>query len=230
MKVVSNQRGNIALFTLGLLSVFFILFVFIFNLAKVYAVKEMAHTSSQQASLAATAVFYQGIMKAVDEYDSLPPILDEILDPAAPLPFTLEWKIKQRKESLANQAGFQNKSVNERHIEAIDQVLSEELSGIIVDVRLKNTIVNKFNSQIKYEMIDAARDVILANGGTLKDAEMTLFRNNRVYISSGHDLQATTIGKYFEGVKEQISQLSAGGKIAFLPSLNGLSNEEISLQ
>ena len=67
--ILKSEEGNAALFLLGLLSIMMVLFVFVVNLTQVLAVKERANTTAQQASLAATSVFYEEIWHSIDEYE-----------------------------------------------------------------------------------------------------------------------------------------------------------------
>lgn len=66
---LQEERGNAALFMIGLLSIMMVLFVFVFNLSKIFAVKEEANTTAQQASLAATSVLYDQLDEAIEEYE-----------------------------------------------------------------------------------------------------------------------------------------------------------------
>ncbi|WP_054752472.1 pilus assembly protein TadG-related protein [Piscibacillus salipiscarius] len=56
-KILNNERGNIAIFVLGLLIINMVLFVFVLNLGSVFATKEKSASIAQQASMVATSVF-----------------------------------------------------------------------------------------------------------------------------------------------------------------------------
>lgn len=69
-KLLRNERGNISLFILGLLSVMMIMFVILLNLSKVFVVKEHASSNAEQASLSATSVVYEKVEQAIEDYDN----------------------------------------------------------------------------------------------------------------------------------------------------------------
>lgn len=206
-KIMRNDEGNISLFLLGILGIVMIMFLFVLNLGKVFAVKEHANTTAQQASLTATSVFYQGIDRAIDRYKY------ETLDDS------IDRKIGEKERKLQSDHRYTGWSLNEIHIEAVDQVLSEELQNGFGNEKLRGILVAEMN-QIIPEMIEKARESILENGGTLDGAEMLVFKNNRVYVRSAATMKATSYQKYFKGFKENIYQEAAGPEIDFLSNLN----------
>ena len=235
--LLRNERGNITLFLLGMISVMFILFMVIINFAKVYAVKEKSFTTSQQASLAATAEFYERIWDVVAEFDdideeNLPPPPDDDDDddenPPDVNPITkikIKVKVGLKEDELRARYGSE-KSENEIHIDAIDEVLAEELNTGLGKRRLRQVLTEQYESRIKPAVIDKARNVILANGGKLEQAEIALFHEDRIYIKAANEFQGQ--GKYLDGFKEKVFQTGAGPEIGFISEL-GISDETISL-
>ncbi|WP_035725035.1 Tad domain-containing protein [Gracilibacillus boraciitolerans] len=64
-----NQKGNIALYVLGMLSVIMILFLLVVNLAGVLITKEKSQNTAQQAAMTASSVYYEEVQKAIYEYE-----------------------------------------------------------------------------------------------------------------------------------------------------------------
>lgn len=232
--LLHNERGNITLFLLGMISIMFILFMVIINFAKVYAVKEKSFTTSQQASLSATAEFYERIWNVVAEFDeideeNLPPEPDpDEENPPEVNPITkvkIKVKVSLKEDELRARYGSE-KSENEIHIDAIDEVLAEELNTGLGKRRLRQVLTEQYESRIKPAVIDKARNVILANGGKLEQAEIALFHDNRIYIKAANEFQGQ--GKYLDGFKEKVFQTGAGPEIGFISEL-GISDETISL-
>ena len=232
-----NERGNITLFLLGMISIMFILFMVIINFAKVYAVKEKSFTTSQQASLAATAEFYERIWDVVAEFDdideeNLPPPPDDDDDddenPPDVNPITkikIKVKVGLKEDELRARYGSE-KSENEIHIDAIDEVLAEELNTGLGKRRLRQVLTEQYESRIKPAVIDKARNVILANGGKLEQAEIALFHEDRIYIKAANEFQGQ--GKYLDGFKEKVFQTGAGPEIGFISEL-GHNDETVFL-
>lgn len=231
---LSDERGNITLFLLGMISVMFILFMVIINFAKVYAVKEKSFTTSQQASLAATAEFYERVWDVVAEFDgideeNLPPEPDpDAENPPDVNPITrikINIMVAEKEDELRARYGNE-KSENEIHIEAIDEVLTMELSSGLGKRRLKEILTEQYQSYIKPAVIDKAKSIILANDGKLDQAQIALFHENRIYIKAANEFKGQ--GRYLDGFKEKVFQTGAGPEIGFLSSL-GISNENVSL-
>lgn len=233
-KHLHHERGNITLFLLGMISIMFILFMVIINFAKVYAVKEKSFTTSQQASLAASAEFYERVWDVVAEFDDIdeenlppPPDADDE-NPPDVNPITkvkIKVKVGLKEDELRAHYGNE-KSENEIHIEAIDEVLAEELTSGLGKRSLRRLLSEQYESRIKPAVIDKARNTILANGGQIEEAQIALFHENRIYIKAANEYVGQ--GKYFDGLKEKVFQTGAGPEIGFISEL-GISHETIRL-
>ena len=225
-----NEDGSTTLFVLGMISIMMIMFIVLYNYAKVYAVKEQSFTSSQQASLAATAEFYDRVWNLVGEFDgideeNIPPV-----DPDAPEvnPITkvkIRIMVHEKQDELANR--YPDKSENEIKIMAIDEVLSRELRSGLGKRHLKRILTENYERSIKPATIARAKEVILANDGELDQAQMRLFKEDRIYVRAANEFEGQ--GDLFEGFKEKLFQTGAGPEIGFLPYLNGISDETVQL-
>ncbi len=209
---VQNEQGNVALFVIGILSVMAILFVFVFNLAIIFSVKEESSTTAQQASLAATSVLYDQIDQAIIEYEN------EIIGIVDSYPETIEEKIDQKKIDIQSDSRFVDYSANERSLEAVDLVLVQELNSGIG----RHLLASKLESEIEHEIIKnmkvAAKETILNNGGNLEGATMKIV-NGQVHVKASNTVKPTTFNGYFQGITEQLFQSSAGPKIDFLEEI-----------
>lgn len=222
MKTLRNERGNITLFTVGSMIIVMLMFIFVINLAKVFAVKEQAHTSAQQASLAATAVLYDEIWTAIDKYEIT------IMGLVDSYPKTIEQKVDERTIALNN--SHPDWSGNEAYVEAIDQVLIEEMNSGVGTEELRQALQNELNPSIIYSMKEQARQTILANGGTLTGAEMELFHDNRVYVKAANTMESIDYGSIFHSFKDDVYQTGAGPEINFLEELHSWSDRIESLE
>ncbi|RST71482.1 hypothetical protein D4T97_018475 [Siminovitchia acidinfaciens] len=222
--ILNNERGNAALFMIGLLAVMMIMFVFVLNLSKVLAVKEQANTTAQQASLAATSVLYEEIWDSIEEYENdLIKKLLEGLDPEAGInildlyPKTIEERVDE--ETVRIQSANPEESHNEARRKAINQVVSEEIQSEPWGYMLRDQLDRDLRFQIIPDMKDAARETINENGGNKSEAEMRIFHHDRVYVRASNDVESTSYGKFLKGIKKKLFQESAGPKIDFVKFL-----------
>ena len=218
MKLLKEERGNITLFTIGAMFIVMLMFIFTINLAKVFAVKEQASTSTQQASLAATAVLYEQVWDAIDDYERT------LLGSVTSLPMTTRERVDEQTRHLQN--SHPSWSFNEAYVEAIDQVLSDELKHGLGKAQLKRALMNKLNPDVIYAMKEKARETILANGGTLDGAEIRLFDDNRVYVRAATKMKSIDYGSFFSGFEDDVFQTGAGPKIDFLDELGWIDRTE----
>jgi hypothetical protein len=228
MRKLQNENGNTMLFTLGMLSIMMIMFLFVVNLTKVLAVKENSNTSSQQASLAATSVLYEELWDRFSDYEELPelpemPIIPEPPDlpelPELPIIKSLGEKIIEREQELEPKFAYRHYSEKELHIEAIDQVISEEIRSP-KGKKLKRELELEMTYQILPEVKAAAREAIIENDGNIENAELFI-RHNRIEVRASNSIEASTFGNFFKGINDKLFQTSAGPEITFLSYLSG---------
>ncbi|VEF49207.1 helicase/secretion neighborhood TadE-like protein [Bacillus freudenreichii] len=222
--ILNNERGNAALFMIGLLAVMMIMFVFVLNLSKVLAVKEQANTTAQQASLAATSVLYEEIWDSIEEYENdLIKKLLEGLDPEAGIsildlyPKTIEERVDE--ETVRIQSANPEESHNEARRKAINQVVTEEIQSEPWGYMLRDQLDRDIRFHIIKDMKDAARATINDNGGNTSEAEISIFHNDRIYVRASNDVETTAYGNFLKGIKKKLFQESAGPKIDFVKFL-----------
>ncbi|HYK72887.1 MAG TPA: Tad domain-containing protein [Pseudoneobacillus sp.] len=214
-----NQKGNTMLFTLGMLSIMMVMFIFVVNLTKVLAVKEQSNTTAQQASLAVTSILYESLWEKFKDYKEIP-VLPET--PGLPVNKSIEEKVEEREMDLRTNSSYAHFSEKELHIEAIDQILVEELQKP-TGKKLKEQMELEMSYQILPEMKDVARETILDNNGNLEESQLFI-KNNRIEIKASQTVKATTFGEFFKGLEDRLFQQSAGPKISFLSELSGWSD------
>lgn len=221
MKKLHNEQGNITLFTVGSMFLVMLMFIFVMNLGKVFAVKEEAHTSAQHASLAATAVLYEEIWDAVDDYENT------IIGMLESYPKTIREKVDEKRIELSN--SHPDWSYNESYVEAIDQVLAKEMRSGFESGLLKSAIKHELHFDMKYKMKQQASYTINLNGGTLNGAEIKFFEDNRIYVRAANTMDSIDYGTFFNSFTDDVYQVGAGPEINFLDELDGWSNTTESL-
>jgi uncharacterized protein (UPF0333 family) len=217
---LQQEHGNAALFMIGLLSIMMVLFVFVFNLTQIFAVKEEANTTAQQASLAATSVLYDQLDEAIEKYEK------SIIGTVDSSPETTVQKIEKKEIQLRSDAGFNEYSENEIKLEAMDIVLTEELRHGLGKDKLDDIIGEEIYQRTLSDMVSQAKSTILENGGNLTDATLTI-KNGQVFVHASNTMEGTAFKGFFQDIKEDLFQTSAGPKVDFIEELSNFHNKEV---
>ncbi len=219
---VKNERGNISIFVLGLLVILAVMFVLVLNLSNVLVAKEQANSAAQQASLAATAELYDKMYEVIEEYES------EVIGLVDSYPENIEEKVDKEVERLSagEMSGY---TLNEIQTEAFDRVLAEELSKGLGDDLLRKKIEEELEFDWSIRIRQTARNAILANGGSLEDAELKLFEDGRIVVSASRDIEITDSNGWLSGVEENIARTSAGPEMSFVKELKDWEERTYSL-
>src|SRR5690606_9464724 len=206
---LNNEQGNIALFVIGILSVMIILFVLILNLAGALIVKEQAISTSQQAALAATAALYEDLPEFISDYEmKLKEMLAEDAEEGGEAEPPEEAVSEEEEDSIAeliekavdNLSGeMADYSLNEIQNEAIDRVLASEMDKGLGGGLLKKMMNDEMEYRWINSMKESARNTILANGGELAGAQMTVFENGQVVVKSSIVASAIGYNGFFAG-------------------------------
>ncbi|PFG03893.1 Tad domain-containing protein [Bacillus sp. es.034] len=217
---LQEERGNAALFMIGLLSIMMVLFVFVFNLSKIFAVKEEANTTAQQASLAATSVLYDQLDEAIEEYEK------GIIGTVDSYPESIEQKIEKKETQLRSDADYNDYSENEIKLEAMDIVLTDELRHGIGKKDLDRKLGQEIYNGILPDMESQAKSTILENDGNLTDATLTI-KDGQVFVHASNTMEGTAFKGFFQDIKEDLFQTSAGPKVDFIEELSNFHNKEV---
>jgi Putative Flp pilus-assembly TadE/G-like len=208
-ETLQNERGNIALFVIGILAVMMILFVFVLNLSKVFAVKEQADSTTQQASIAATAVMYEELEGVIAEYETW------LIGKLDSYPETIGEKVDEKIIDLNSDPDYNDYSANEISIEALDMVLIEELEHGFGKKELAEKLEDEIEHDIVKKMKNKARQTIVENGGNLEGATLEI-ENGQVYVKASNTVEGTSYKGFFDNFSDELFQQSGGPKMDFL--------------
>lgn len=237
---LNNEQGNIALFVIGILSVMIILFVLILNLAGALIVKEQAISTSQQAALAATAALYEDLPEFISDYEmKLKEMLAEEAEEGGEAEPPEEAAPAEEEDSIAeliekevdNLSGeMADYSLNEIQNEAIDRVLASEMDKGLGGGLLKKMMNDEMEYRWINSMKESARNTILANGGELAGAQMTVFENGQVVVKSSKEASAIGYNGFFAGAVKNLTKSSKGPEVMFVQKLAGWEGRTYSLE
>ncbi|MGE8207125.1 hypothetical protein ACQKP0_21780 [Heyndrickxia sp. NPDC080065] len=210
MRLLRNERGNTMILILGCLSIMSLLFIIIGSFANIFIQKEKSANNAEQASITASAIIFDSLQKAIDEYDAS--LVGEIdfLDKS------INEKIRKKIDQL-RPSNPQLSSVEIKH-KAINSVLKEELS---YNSDLANYITQGLNEATS-KIPSAVKENILNNQGEISNTEIRLFnQNNRVEVITSTKFKALKFDKYFPDDKRAIKQVGEGNKFDFINELGG---------
>ncbi|MEC5424932.1 Tad domain-containing protein [Virgibacillus sp. C22-A2] len=209
-QLFKNERGNIALFVIGMLGLMMVLFVFVLNMGAALVVKEKSATTAKQASMAATSMLYKEVRQEIYEYEH------ETLEGSIHAFFEdFDEKISDEKDSLRNNSNYNDWTDNELELEALDRVLDKALSNSELRIKLREILQNiDFDATV----INMARNTIVENGGKLEGATLTV-KQNRIYVRAANEVESTSYDGLLRGIKEKLYQESAGPKVDFLQDI-----------
>lgn len=245
---LENEEGNVALFVLGLISIMIILFLLILNLAGALIVKEQAMSTSQQAALAATATLYEELPGFILSYEKdLKEFLEEEEaakeaenppEPEAPVEGeepekekeekTLDELIQEETEKLSGEMA--DYTLNEIRNEAIDRILAKELDKGLGNGLLKKKLSEELEFAWIKSMKESARNTILANGGELEGAVMTVFDDGQIVVESSHEAGAIAYNGFFAGIQKNLYKTSKGPEVKFVQKIPGWEGRTYSLE
>jgi hypothetical protein len=210
--IVRQERGNAAILMIGLLSIMMVLFIFVINLSKIFAVKEEANTTAQQASLAATSVLYSQVDNVINDYEkTLEGKVDKI-------PESIGKKIQKKEIELQLDSSYDDYSDNEIELEAMDIVLTEELQRGVGKDQLHNMLNSELYETIK-DMEAQAQTTIIQNNGNISDATLVV-DDGQVFVRASNTVEGTSFKGFFTDLKEDLFQTAGGPKIDFLTELS----------
>lgn len=215
--MIRNERGSVTFYAIWMLIVTFFLMFLIVNVIGIYAAKEQASISAEQAALAATDVVYDTVDEVIDDYRG--PILENIdnddLEGQPELGGeSLREEIEEKKDDLLNQGLYGGQA----KMEAIDIVLSSKLQDKKYG-NLKSDIQEAlFN--IRDDIENIANRVVSSNNGDSAETAIHFFNDeNRIEVKTNSSFKAVQYEKIFRGVSDDIPQKSAGPKIEFISNI-----------
>jgi Putative Flp pilus-assembly TadE/G-like len=211
--IVRQERGNAAILMIGLLSIMMVLFIFVFNLSKIFAVKEEANTTAQQASLAATSVLYSQVDEVINDYEkTLEGTVDKV-------PESIGMKIQKKEIELKSSSSYDDYSDNEIELEAMDIVLTEELHSGVGKDKLHDMLNEELYQITLKEMQSQAQTTIIQNNGNLSGATLVV-DDGQVFVRASNTVEGTSFKGFFTDLKEDLFQTAGGPKVDFLTELS----------
>jgi hypothetical protein len=211
--IVRQERGNAAILMIGLLSIMMVLFIFVFNLSKIFAVKEEANTTAQQASLAATSVLYSQVDEVINDYEkTLEGTVDKV-------PESIGMKIQKKEIELKSSSSYDDYSDNEIELEAMDIVLTEELHSGVGKDKLHDMLNEELYQITLEEMQSQAQTTIIQNNGNLSGATLVV-DDGQVFVRASNTVEGTSFKGFFTDLKEDLFQTAGGPKVDFLTELS----------
>jgi hypothetical protein len=216
--IVRQERGNVAILMIGLLSIMMVLFIFVFNLSKIFAVKEEANTIAQQASLAATSVLYSQVDNVINDYEkTLEGTVDKI-------PESIGKKIQKKEIELQSDSSYDDYSDNEIELEAMDIVLTEELQRGVGKDKLHDMLNKELYQSTLKDMKSQAQTTIIDNNGNLTDATL-IIEDGQVFVRASNTVEGTSYKDFFTDLKEDLFQTAGGPKVDFLTELRNFDTK-----
>jgi hypothetical protein len=211
--IVRQERGNAAILMIGLLSIMMVLFIFVFNLSKIFAVKEEANTTAQQASLAATSVLYSQVDEVINDYEkTLEGTVDKV-------PESIGMKIQKKEIELKSSSSYDDYSDNEIELEAMDIVLTEELHSGVGKDKLHDMLNEELYQITLEDMQSQAQTTIIQNNGNLSGATLVV-DDGQVFVRASNTVEGTSFKGFFTDLKENLFQTAGGPKVDFLTELS----------
>ncbi|MFC3884370.1 TadE/TadG family type IV pilus assembly protein [Bacillus songklensis] len=251
-KYFQNERGNIMLLSVCLMGVLVVMFLMLTSFVKAFYIKDKASSAAEQASLAATAYVYEKVDGAIGNIDgelskpeeaeveagiTEPEAAAEAVEPAEAV--SVEVDIIPGKKSLREQIDERTKEIldesskytpNEARIEAVDEVLSDELTannGIrkrTVEAELENALTSE---ETVNGLLQTVSDVIEENGGKPDSSAIRYFNEeNRIEIKTASTYKPAIFENLFPEDGMEVKQKGEGPKVKFIKYLSGFSSRE----
>lgn len=209
---LDNERGSGVLLTIFNFAIVGIMLIFVLNIAMAFTKKEQASIAAEHASLAATSVLYEQVYENVKSYKKV--IDADIKEGTIDILKTIEEKVEEREDKLMYSQPFLSK--NERHIQAIDEVLSSEIKD---DHLFSDQVLQAVRNAESY--IDGSvQNTIGKNHG--KDAASDYkweFQEYRIVVEAKTRFEAVHYNGLSFGKNSDISQVGRGPEISFLEAL-----------
>lgn len=214
---LSDQRGNMTIFTLTIFLFFLLVFfVALFNFSAVFVDKEKAANSAQLASLAATRDVYEQMEIAIDNYDRAIATMQN--------PVFLNPIVASTEAAL--RASHPHWAESEVRFEAIDDVLADWLpgNGLLQGFVLQGLMVAETKAY------GAVRFVLSQNGATLPGSTIRMFTgDHRIEVETSVRFQSESMGfDFLPAFSEKIYQKGQSRQIRFIGAVSGWLSQGIS--
>ncbi|MFD2368588.1 pilus assembly protein TadG-related protein [Brevibacillus sp. GCM10020057] len=183
--LLRDERGNLTIFVL---TIFFfmvlVVFTVLFNISAIFACKEAAANSAEQASLAATGILYDEVENAIHAYDLS---IERLIDPVFIWPL-----VEEAMSSL--QAAHPDWAASEVRFAAIDQVL---LAALPVTPQLEVYIWAGLD-RASQKVPGVVSGILASNKSTLQGSSIKMFDGeDRIEVKTSVRYESQRFGLAF---------------------------------
>lgn len=225
MRYLKNETGHMTILMMWLLVLTSSLLILSVNFIKIYAVKERASISAEQASIVATDLLYEHTMKAIRDYDDdyWDALIANLVEgEILPEYDSVQEKIENEKISLQNRGYNEQKALRK----AINKVLNNELSGSCTTIPVLG--VENLQCYVEKEVREAEKDLssevaifIEKNGGKANDFKVQMFdEKERIVVEGKATFETISDNKLIGSFKKDLPQVGKSSPIPFVQRLN----------
>jgi hypothetical protein len=209
---LDNERGSGVLLTILNFAIVGIMLILVLNIAMAFTKKEQASIAAEHASLAATSVLYEQIYEDVKSYKKL--IDADIEEGTIDILKTIEEKVEEREDKLKYSQPFLSK--NERHIQAIDDVLSSEIKE---DHLFSDQVLQAVRDAESYIDSSVQKTIGKNHGKDAANEYKWEFQEYRIVVEAKTRFEAVHYNGLNFGKDSDVSQVGTGPEISFLEAL-----------
>lgn len=227
--IMRNERGNASIYLIWMIFVMGLMLILILNIGKIFLTNQQASIGVEQASLAATAIVFDAVREAVDDYDEYQENkFYQTAEEGAifPIERKLSYKIGKEEESLKH-SGYTN---NEAAIKAIDHIVTSHLPG---EDDMLRSYVNHHLDGKKPAIRSEIASMLVQNDGETRNAKVTLFKEERgsyfghssfhIEVATTKTFKGTEFQSFFPPVTKDMDQIGIGPTIEFAKNLNRMT-------
>jgi hypothetical protein len=209
---LDNERGSGVLLTILNFAIVGIILILVLNIAMAFTKKEQASIAAEHASLAATSVLYEQVYEDVKSYKKL--IDADIEEGTIDILKTIEEKVEEREDKLKYSQPFLSK--NERHIQAIDDVLSSEIKE---DHLFSDQVLQAVRDAESYIDSSVQKTIGKNHGKDAANEYKWEFQEYRIVVEAKTRFEAVHYNGLNFGKDSDVSQVGTGPEISFLEAL-----------
>jgi hypothetical protein len=217
-----------------------VMFLMLLSFVKAFYIKDRASSAAEQASLAATAYVYGKVDEAISDIDKELSSLGSLtIEVPGGLPVeaevtlgqeSLEEQIEERANALLTSSS--RFTSNEARIQAIDEILSEELQEqgprqTIVEEELLDAL----GANAVEGLHEVISRVIQENDGIPTDSQFQYFNHeDRMEVQTSSMYTPIIFEHLFSGEGMKVKQVGRGPRVEFVKHLAGFQSRLYTIQ
>lgn len=232
MKYLRNERGNVIIFSLGIMAILLFMFLLIGSFASVFVAKEKSSNIAQQASLVASSILKEEVEEGIDRYELFVGSQEFVSEAgvgmdlcdfqdSTVIQISENIKIYCSLESLVDKRYVTSSSYN--HLSAKEkkrQVTNDVLKEQIPINEVLQGYIEDSASQASGRIPGAVEANILENKGIVEGTEIAVSDTNRITISTNTRYEALKYDEMFSENERKVEQQGAGPTFQFLGVLS----------